>query len=89
MSLPLPKPVVIAQLGSYQRYEQAVSRVAFLRTKLTEAMEDIRIDITEARLVNDTPLFRLLTQPMTKARSSRICAAMWQEGFSYMLRGRK
>ena len=89
MSLPLPKPVVIAQLGSYQRYEQAFSGVAILRIKLTEAMEDIRIENTEARLVNDTPVFRLLTQPLTKARSSRICAAMWQEGFSYMLRGRR
>ena len=87
--MPLPKPMVIAQLGSYQRYEQAVSGVAILRTKLTEAMEDIRIDITEARLVNDTPVFRLLTQPLTKARSSRICAAMWQAGFNCMLRGRR
>ena len=89
VSLPLPKPMVIAQLGSYQRYEQAVSGVAILRTELTEAMEDIRIDITEARLVNDTPVFRLLTQPLTKARSSRIRAAMWQAGFNCMLRGRR
>jgi hypothetical protein len=81
--------MVIAQLGSYQRYEQAVSGVAILRTKLTEAMEDIRIDITEARLVNDTSVFRLLTQPLTKACRGRICAAIWQVGFSCMLRGRR
>ena len=81
--------MVIAQLGSYQRYEQAVSGVAILRTKLTEAMEDIRIDITEAQLVNETPVFRLLTQPLTKACSSRICAAMWQAGFSCILCGRR
>ena len=87
--MPLPKPVLIAQLGSYQHYEQAVFGVVILRTKLTEAMENIRINITEARLVNDTPVFRLLTKPLTRALSSRICAAMWQAGFSCMLRERR
>ena len=89
LPLPPPKPVMIAQLGSYQHYEQAASGVVILRTKLTEAMKDIRINITEARLVNDTPVFRLLTQPLTRAHSSRICAAMWQAGFSCMLRERR
>ena len=89
VSLPASKPVVIAQLGSYQRYEQAVSGVAILRAKITGAIADIRIDIAEARLVNDMPVFRLLTQPLTKAHSNRVCAAMRQAGFSCMLRGRK
>jgi chaperonin cofactor prefoldin len=89
VSLPASKPVVIAQLGSYQRYEQAVSGVAILRAKISGAIADIRIDIAEARLVNDMPVFRLLTQPLTKAHSNRVCAAMRQAGFSCMLRGRK
>ena len=89
VSLPASKPVVIAQLGSYQRYEQAVSGVAILHAKITGAIADIRIDIAEARLVNDMPVFRLLTQPLTKAHSNRVCAAMRQAGFSCMLRGRK
>ena len=89
VSLPASKPVVIAQLGSYQRYEQAVSGVAILRAKITGAIADIRIDIAEARLGNDMPVFRLLTQPLTKAHSNRVCAAMRQAGFSCMLRGRK
>ena len=89
VSLPASKPVVIAQLGSYQRYEQAVSGVAILRAKITGAIADIRIDIAEARMVNDMPVFRLLTQPLTKAHSNRVCAAMRQAGFSCMLRGRK
>ena len=65
VSLPASKPVVIAQLGSYKRYEQGVSGVAILRTKISGAIADIRIDIAEARLVNDMPVFRLLTQPLT------------------------
>ena len=89
VSLPASKPVVIAQLGSYQRYEQAVSGVAILRAKISGTIADIRIDIAEARLVNDMPVFRLLTQPLTKAHSNRVCAAMRQAGFSCMLRGRK
>jgi hypothetical protein len=89
VSLPASKPVVIAQLGSYQRYEQAVSGVAILRAKISGAIADIRIDIAEARLVNDMPVFRLLTQPLTKAHSNRVCAAMRQAGFSCMLRGRE
>ena len=89
VSLPASKPVVIAQLGSYQRYVQAVSGVAILRAKISGAIADIRIDIAEARLVNDMPVFRLLTQPLTKAHSNRVCAAMRQAGFSCMLRGRK
>ena len=89
VSLPASKPVVIAQLGSYQRYEQAVSGVAILRAKITEAIADIRIDIAEARLVKDMPVFRLLTPPRTKAPTNRVCAAMRQAGFSCMLRGRK
>ena len=89
VSLPASNPVVIAQLGSYQRYEQAVSGVAILRAKISGAIADIRIDIAEARLVNDMPVFRLLTQPLTKAHSNRVCAAMLQAGFSCMLRGRK
>ena len=89
VSLPASNPVVIAQLGSYQRYEQAVSGVAILRAKISGAIADIRIDIAEARLVNDMPVFRLLTQPLTKAHSNRVCAAMRQAGFSCMLRGRK
>jgi hypothetical protein len=89
VSLPASKPVVIALLGSYQRYEQAVSGVAILRAKISGAIADIRIDIAEARLVNDMPVFRLLTQPLTKAHSNRVCAAMRQAGFSCMLRGRK
>jgi cell division protein FtsB len=89
VSLPASKPVVIAQLGSYQRYEQAVSGVAILRAKISGAIADIRIDIAEARLVNDMPVFRLLTQPLKKAHSNRVCAAMRQAGFSCMLRGRK
>ena len=89
VSLPASKPLVIAQLRSYQRYEQAVSGVAILRAKISGAIADIRIDIAEARLVNDMPVFRLLTQPLTKAHSNKVCAAMRQRGFSCMLRGRK
>ncbi len=76
--LPPPKPAMIAQLRSYQHYELAVSGVVILSTK-----------ITEARLVNDTPVFRLLTQPLTRAHSGRIFAAIWQSGFSCMLRERR
>ena len=50
VSLAASKPVVIAQLGSYQRYEQAVYRVAILRAKISGAIANIRIDIAEARL---------------------------------------
>jgi hypothetical protein len=60
VSLPASKPVVIAQLGSYQRYEQAVSGVAILRAKISGAIADIRIDIAEARLVNDMPVFQAI-----------------------------
>ena len=89
VSLPASKPVVIAQLGSYQRYEQAVSGVAILRAKISGAIADIRIDIAEARLVNDMPVFQLWTRPLTKAHSNKVCAAMRQPRFSCMLRGRK
>ena len=60
-----------------------------LRAKISGAIADICIDIAEARLVNDMPVFQLLTQPLTKAHRNRVCAAMQQAGFSYMLRGRK
>ena len=76
LPLPPPKPVMIAQLGSYQHYERAVSGVVILSTKITEVMENFRINITKAQLVNDTPVFRLRTQPLTRAHSSRIFAAI-------------
>ena len=80
---------MIAQLGSYQRCEQAVYRVAILRAKISGAIAGIRIDIAEARLVNDMPVFQPLTQPLTKAHRNRIFAAMRQAGSSDMLRGRE
>ena len=88
-SLPASKPVVIAQLESYQRYEPAVSGVAILHAKISRAIADIRIDIAEARLVNDMHFFRLFTQRLTKLHSNRVCAAMRHAGLSCMLRGRK
>ena len=87
--MPASKPVMIVQLGFYQRYEQAVSGVAILRAKISRAIANIRIDIAEARLVNDMPVFQLLTRPLTKAHSNKVCAAMRQPGFSCMLRGWK
>ena len=65
VSLPASKPLVIAQLGSYQRHKQAVSGVVILHAKVNGAIADIRIDIAEARLVNDMSVFQLLTQPLT------------------------
>ena len=76
-------------INAAESHLRAVSGVAILRAKITGAIADIRIDIAEARLVNDMPVFRLLTQPLTKAHSNRVCAAMRQAGFSCMLRGRK
>ena len=89
VSLLASKPAVIAQLGSYQRYKQAVSGVAILRAKISGAIADIHIDIAEARLVNDMPVFQLWTRPLTKAHSNKVCAAMRQPRFSCMLRAWK
>lgn len=89
LTLPMPKPRHVVQLGSYKSYELAASNMAFLQANFDEHLAGIGIDIVTVQIAGSNPFHRLLTQKVGKAKSMAICNALWQSKFSCLLQTNK